>query len=314
MTNRKLRDPVLFTLVSLFGANVLMVSGRPQGASPENNKLETVVTLPSSRPTENLTQTADGSIYITGLDDKVLYKVTNGRLETFARFPDHAAIVGVAATGNDLVVTAFTKPYRRPAPPGAAPPAGGTPPAGGPPDFSDVGPEVLVLDRTGKVTAAIPGEKGQAFNGIAAAGKGIYLIADTGASMLWRFNAATKQLEPWLRDVPRANGVKVHNGWAYVSTAAGIQRAQIGADGRPGPLTMFAKDTRADDFAIAKDGTLYIPSSMSVIKVSPNGQVSPFLDNVPNGASAWVSIDGRWLYWSTRGGTAPQRLVRVAIQ
>ncbi len=39
-----------------------------------------------------------------------------------------------------------------------------------------------------------------------------------------------------------------------------------------------------------------------------------FLDNVPNGASTWVTKDGKWLYWPTRGGDAPQRLLRVALK
>lgn len=308
---------LLATAVAIVLGLPAIVTGHAQRAPQGDNTVETVVTLPSSGPTENLCQTADGSIYITGLDDKVLYKVsTDRRVEKFASFPAHAAIVGVAASNNELVLTVFTKPYRRPAGAGGAPAtgqAGGAPPAGGGPDFSDVGPEVLVLDKAGKVTATIPGQKGQAFNGITAAGNGSYLIADTGASMLWRFDPAGKQLEPWLRDVPGANGIKVHDGWVYVSTRAGIQRVQMDSNGRPGPLSMFAQGTRADDFAIAKDGTLYIPSVMSMLKVSPKGEVSKFLDMVPNGASALVSNDGKWLYWATRGGNEPQRLLRVAI-
>jgi len=232
--------------------------------------------------------------------------VTNGRLEKFATFPNHSAVVGVAAGNNELVLTVFTKPYRRPAAAGGAAPGG--------PDFSDVGPEVLVLDKAGKVKVTVPGQKGQAFNGITPAGKGIYFIADTGSSMLWRFDSGKKQLEPWLKDVPGANGIKVHNGWVYVSTRAGIQRVQMDSNGRPGALTMFAQGVRADDFDIAKDGTIYIPIDTTMNKLSPNGEVSKFLDNVPNGAAALVSKDGKWLYWSTRRGDAPQRLVRVSIQ
>jgi len=50
------------------------------------------------------------------------------------------------------------------------------------------------------------------------------------------------------------------------------------------------------------------------MKVSPAGEVTKFLDNVPNGASTWVTKDGKWLYWPTRGGDAPQRLLRVALK
>ena len=112
---------------------------------------------------------------------------------------------------------------------------------------------------------------------------------------------------------PGANGIKVHDGRVYVSTRDGIQRARIETGGGAGPLTMFSAGTRADDFGIGKDGTLYIPVATSMLKVSPAGEVSTFLDGVPNGAGAIVSNDARWLYWATRRGDQPQRLLRVAI-
>lgn len=316
MNQRKWRMICFGALVGLFGLNVPPVAGQGRNVPQENSRLETLVTLPSNGPTENLCQTADGSIYITGLDDQVLWKVTpDRRLERFAPFPEHAAIVGVAAGNNEFVLTVFRKPYRRPVPAGS----GAQAQAGGPPpgvDFSDVGPEVLVLDKTGKVTATVPGEKGQAFNGITRSRDGVYLIADTGSGMLWRFDLASKQLQPWLTGdaLAGANGIKVHDGWVYVSTRSGIQRVPIGSDGRPrGSLSMFAQGFRADDFDIAKDGTLYAPTGMTVVKISANGQVSTFLENVPNGAAALVSNDGKWLYWATRRSNAPERLVRAAI-
>jgi hypothetical protein len=50
------------------------------------------------------------------------------------------------------------------------------------------------------------------------------------------------------------------------------------------------------------------------MKISPTGEISKFLDNVPNGASSWVTKDGKWLYWATRIGDPQLRLLRVEIQ
>jgi hypothetical protein len=80
-----------------------------------------------------------------------------------------------------------------------------------------------------------------------------------------------------------------------------------------GPLKMFAQGFRPDDFDIARDGTIYLPSGTSLFKLSPTGEVSTFLEGAGLSAAAMVSGDGKWLYWPTRGGSEPQRLLRVAI-
>jgi sugar lactone lactonase YvrE len=320
--------------LSVLAAGILSSAGGLEGQTkraPERT-VETVATVPSAGTTESLCETPDGSIYITGMDDKVIWKVRpGGRLERFADFPALGAVIGVAASRDGLVITAVARPLRRAGPRGGSPPAaGGTaaaPPSEPPRDLSDSGPQVMVLDKSGAATAIIPGQKGL-LNGIAPAGRGLYVIADSTASTIWQLDPARKRLEPWLKDdalAPAgtfpigANGIKVHNGWVYVSVSGrdAIYRVQMGTDGRAkGALSQFAHAPGLfpDDFDIAKDGTIYLSTGMTMYKISPSGEVSKFLENVPNGAAALVSRDGKWLYWSTRGGTAPQRLLRVAIR
>jgi hypothetical protein len=283
-------------------------------ASQVSSAFETVVTLPLPAPdTENLFEAPDGSIYITGMDAKVVWKVTpDRRVDTFATVPSVAFVVGVASTGDGFALTAFGRPFRRP---GAA----GQPPQI---DFSDIDTQIILLDKTGKVTASIPGQKAQAFNGITPAGTrgGIYLVADSNAGTIWQVDAGRKRIELWLKDdllAPTeaarvgANGIKVHDGWVYVSSRGTMYRVQMGPDGRPRrTLSVFAQGIRTDDFDIAKDGTIYL-SSMT--KISPRGEVSPFREKVPPGPAVMVSRDGKWLYWPTRGADAPQRLLRTAI-
>ena len=329
MSKSVVRSAFLLQLLTVVAFGVATLPGRAQSAPEGTSKIETVAILPSA-DTENLCGTSDGSIYVTGLDDKVLWKVSPaGHVEKFFEWPSVAALIGVAATSNGVAVGAFERPFRRPAPAGGGRPpaptaAPGTAQAGGP-DFSDVGSEILVLDKTGKLTATIRGQKGQAFNGITPAGDGKYLVADSNASTLWQVDPARKRIEPWLKGdalAPAgpvsvgANGIKVHDGWVYVSVTSrsAIYRVQIGADGRPrGSLTVFAQGLRLDDFDVAKDGTMYAPSGNTLYKISPKGEVSKFLENVSGGPAALVSRDGKWLYWITRGGSGPQRLLRVAI-
>jgi sugar lactone lactonase YvrE len=302
-------------------AGAAMLSGQTQGAL--DPRVEVFATLPSAAPTENIGEAPDGSIYVTGIDDHVVWKISpQGQVEKFSDIPSVAAVLGVAPSDRAIVVTAFQRPFRRPAPTAGAAAAA---PAAQQIDFTDVGTEVLTLDRSGKVTGTITGEKGHAFNGITAAGNGKFLIADSNFAAIWQVEPGTRTLELWMKDdvlAPNeqvrvgANGVKVHDGWAYVSVSSrsAIYRVKIGSTGHAiGGLTLFAKTPRPDDFDIAKDGTIYLSSGTSIYKVSPAGDVTKWLDNVPGGPATLISRDDRWLYWPTRGGTAPQRVLRTAI-
>ena len=283
-------------------------------------EFEIVTTFPTAGATENLTQGGDGAIYVTGMDDKVVWRVKPdgmaGSVEKFATIPGVAGVVGVATSDNGLVITAFAKPFR-------VAPAGGGPPQI---DLSDVGPEVIVIDKTGAIVATIPGHRGQAFNGIARADTGVYLIADSNAATIWRVDIARQQIESWLTDEDLApggaapigaNGIKVRNGYVYVGvTGRGIiYRIPIDGDGRPqDALTKVSEGIRPDDFDVARDGTIYLMSGMTMYRISPSGETIKMLDNVPGGAATMVSSDGKWVYWPTRGGTLPQRLLRTAIE
>jgi sugar lactone lactonase YvrE len=323
MARNMIRVAILLMLViGVRTMNVQFAQAQNAPAPANNPKVETVATLPSSEPTENITQTKDGNFYVTGINDRVLYKITpSGGVEKFYGDPALAAFVGVATNDKGFVLISFGKPFRHPAP-GAAP--GGQQVI----DFSDVDPAIQVLDKSGKLVATIPGQKGEAFNGIALAGKDWYLAADSFAGSVWRIDPGKKKIELWMKNeafapvVPPvqgganggANGIKVHNGYAYVGSRGAVYRVKIGSGGKAeGDPVMFAQ-VRYDDFSIAPDGSIYGPVGNTITKVSPTGEVSKFLENVPTGPSAWVTEDGKWLYWPTRGGAAPQRLVRAAIQ
>jgi hypothetical protein len=242
------------------------------------------------------------------MDARAVVKVTpDRRVEKFVTVPSSAYVFGIVGMDNGFVLTASERPYFRFVGQDRQF------------DFSDIGAQVVLVDKAGTVTATIPGPKGAFFNGIAAVGKGMYLIADS-ANGIVQVDIGKKQIQPWLRDQNFApttpvrvgvNGIKVHGGWVYVSARGAIYRVQIGADGRPkGELSLFVQGVQADDFDIANDGTLYLSS---LTTVSARGGIKEVRENWPTGPAVAVSRDGRWLYWPTRGLEGQQKLLRAAI-
>jgi sugar lactone lactonase YvrE len=321
--NRTVGGCVLLAVTFLAG-NVFALSARAQDLAG-SRKIETVATIPSAGYTEGLCQTVDGTVYVTGLDEQVFWKVSpSSQVEKFATPPAHIMVPLVTKDGFIATARRGVSP-RTPLPGGV----GVEPGSAVHIDFSvDVGTEILVIDKTGKVTDTIPGPKGAYFNGIAYAGHGFYVIADSGSPVIWRFDLAKRHFEPWLKDGQLSapadarpnniagNGIKVHDGWVYVAVTSrnAIYRIRMDSKGGPkGALTMFAQGFRPDDFDITKDGTIYLPSGTSLFKISPACEVTKFLDGAGLSAATRISLDGKWVYWPTRGGTEPQRLLRVAI-
>ena len=298
----------IIALVAASGCFCFLVAVHAQRrANPAvwNSKIETVATLPAPRNTENIGQGNDGSFYVTSLDDRILWKITpGGMVENFFSDPSLSAFVGVATDKDDIVLGVFQRPYLRPG-------------EGYHIDMSNVGSQILILDKNGKRKATLDGQTGQFFNGIARAGEGVFLITDENGTAVLRLDTTDKKITPWIKDalLDHPNGIKVHNGWVYIGCRDKIYRVQMDSHLLPkgGPV-LFAQGPEVDDFAIAPDGTMYIPSETDMWKVSPTGEVSKFLDNAPNGPSAWVTKDGKWLYWPTRLGADRRQLVRVALK
>ncbi|MFO1184450.1 MAG: hypothetical protein U1E56_06660 [Bauldia sp.] len=301
--------------LAAFLAATAAAAQAPQAAAPEHPAVKTFATLPSAAGTENLCQAADGAFYITLIDDHKLLKVTaDGAVSEFAA-PAAAHLLGVACGEREIATVAFAKPFRKPNPAGQ----------GTLFDFGDTDTHIVVYDSAGKVTADIPAKKGVGFNGLAYAGRGLYYATDSASGGLYRIDVAAKSVDLWYDDAASApgkdspigvNGIKVKNGWVYYSSFPrnGVFKLQLGADGKPqgGPVKV-EEGIRVDDFDVASDGSLYFTTGPVLYRVSAAGEVSKLAEPVQGGPSAQVGADGNWVYWPTRGGTAPQRLVRVAI-
>jgi sugar lactone lactonase YvrE len=283
---------------------------------------EVVATIPSPAFNENLSEGADGTIYVTSMLESNLWKIgADGKVQKLAHVEPYAAILGVAAVQEGIVVGAFRRDFRTPK---------GY-------DFSDAGPEVLLIDReTGKILAAAKGQNGQLFNGMAADGRGKVLVVDSLSASVWQFDPKAHTLSLWLKDdalassapaARGANGIKSAGDHVYIANSEkrSIYRVGIDAGGKPqGSLTLFAKDLpHVDDFAVAADGTIFLPPTAQpnpgpMFRIAPDGGQSTHAVGPP-GASAMVSRDGKWVYWASNSGltpktTEPQKLLRVTTR
>jgi hypothetical protein len=276
--------------------------------------VETVATMPEGEALEALTEVPNGTIYFTvagwNVDQTVWKLPQGGQAGKFVDLPAHP--LGLISTKDGFMLTAVT---RRPG--GANAPVSG------------YGGQVLVLNKSGAVIKTIHADPQSFPNGITQARKE-YLVADSFGGTIWRVNLTKRNLEPWLRDdllAPTpgrqgANGLKANGDWVYVSNTSrgAVYRIQIDAKGRPvGKLALYAPVPAPDDFGVVNGGTIYIPSNGDMLKISPQGEVTTFLEGSGSSSAAMVSRDQRWLYWVTRG-TAPggvrlvPKMYRVRIQ
>jgi sugar lactone lactonase YvrE len=124
------------------------------------------------------------------------------------------------------------------------------------------------------------------------------------------------RLKPAHPTFPGANGIKIRDGWAWISVSGRrlILRAPVQTDGSPGPIETAATRVVADDFAFGVSGSLYIAThpEQTVVRLDPSGArvtvAGPDQGAVGSTACAFGCgrADANALYVTTNGGlTAP---------
>ena len=305
----------LIAVLGIAGPNTVI-------AEEASHTPEVVGSIPSPAFTECISEDADGTIYVSGMLDSIVWKISpDGAVERFAHVERYAAILGVAAVEEGIVIGAFRRDFRTPS---------GY-------DFSNAEPEVALLDKTtGEIIATAPGENGQLFNGMTADERGNALVVDSLSASVWQFDPKEHTLTLWIRDnelasmkpgARSANGIKVSGDYVYIANSEKRSIFRVGIDengDRQGELTLFAADIpHVDDFAIASDGTIFLPPTGSTnpgpLYRIPPGEAAVTHAIGPSGASAIVSHDDQWVYWPSNNGIAPetsraQQLLRVPAQ
>lgn len=222
---------------------------------------ETVVTYPEGYFLESIVIDVDGTIYISeNTQGQIIRRYADGTEDVFAQ------IEGVGLAGLELdidgtiVATAHDENGRQ---------------------------YIFQFAKDGTIESQQTFSEGGFFNGIALLQPGVFLIADSSAGTLWRFDAETQQLTAWLQDealdinpelpdLPAANGIKLFEESVYVTNSgqATVSRISVLEDGSAGELEILFSDIILDDFAFSASGNLYGTTHIndSVVVITPDGQ------------------------------------------
>jgi len=268
---------------------------------------------------EGLDVAADGTLYVTDATARAVHRIdARGTAAEFARLPAVPQVILLGADG--ALVTAQQRE-----PDFAAWQREGRAPTGA--DFAHLGAVLLELDRDGRVRGTLAGPDGSFFNGMDRLGEDV-LVADSTAAMIWRANPRAGRLQPWLRDArlaapagrfPGANGLKIVAGFVYVANSAGNALYRIGIDaaGAPrGALERVAGVNGPDDFDVAADGTIYLPSEGRVLRIATDGTLTELARGCGGCDTARLAAGGRVLLLATHGfgpDAGPGRVYRLPL-
>lgn len=257
----------------------------------------TVASWPAGHFAENLAVDDHGDVFVSLHSHNRIdrYRPASGTLESFSRLPAPAAGLAFDAAA-ELWVT------------------GGE--VGRAPGY------VWRVDASGAVEEWVQIPDAIFLNGCAAIpGQRVLLVCEslTGRVIAvsqrrpgWSTWLADDRLRPVHEQAPGANGIKLHDGWAWISVTDRnlIVRVRVRPDGSSGTLEPAAENLRADDFAFAESGALYIAThpAQTVLRLAADGTRStiagPGDGAVGSTACAFgrAPADARALYVTTNGG------------
>lgn len=259
--------------------------------------VETVATFEAGASVQAIDRAADGSLYLTDYaHDKLLKVEATGHLSSFVEgLPVHPQGILVTATG--FLVTGLVN---RPS---------GDPTLTLTQRFQGLDGRLLVLDRRGAVIRGIPIGADTFPNGMTRLDRRRILIADSLAGKIWVVDPDSGSVDTWMDDpllkaspdFPGANGVKLYNGWVYVTntTQGKLVRARLDHDGHPESAQAYAAAPGADELAISKTGTVYVAAHARTLRISSQGVTSTAFEGVPGGATLLLAPDGRSLWLAT---------------
>ena len=128
----------------------------------------------------------------------------------------------------------------------------------------------------------------------------------------WSAWLTDERLKPNHPQFPGANGIKIRDGWAWISVSGRrlILRTPLQPDGRPGPIETAATHVLADDFAFGASGSLYIAThpEQTVFRLDAAGKRTTVAGPDEGAVGATACAFGRMpgdqntLYVTTDGG------------
>jgi sugar lactone lactonase YvrE len=290
----------------------------PQANAPQAIATTQVVAeYPVGTFLENLIVEGD-YVIATDFVAKALYRINRrtGERTTIATLPNHAP--GVAARpGGGYVLSGST--------------ASGQ-------------PVVFGVTAAGAVSVLAQLPQGAFPNGITRFDGDRYVVADSARGAIYLVDAASGAVSTWFQDpiltsdgvvqpfIPGANGVRRHGNYIYVSSMQRqlLLRLPINRDGSAGAVETVARNVFLDDFAVARDGTVYGTTHVfdSVIRIRPSGDVttiathdqgllgptSAYFGPEGNGNQVLYVTNNGQLYVQPEGGPGTGRIVRIDLR
>jgi hypothetical protein len=241
----------------------------------------TIASYPAGTFLENLAEGSDGALLVSSYFDRQLLSWNgSGAPVPLARLDVHP--VGVLVVEEGIVLTAHGLSFAE----GAA--------------FTKTN-SFVILSPAGDVVRRIPAPDARFLNGLLEVAPGRILAADSLAGRIWQLDLASGEVTEWLADPllatdpnatgqsPGANGLKIHDGWLYVSNSSRQALYRVVLDGaRPGgAVEAFAMTGPIDDFAFLADGTIAAAShGAALIGIDGAGTVTTLLASGCDGCTS----------------------------
>ncbi len=256
------------------------------GEEPGCPKHSVVAKAPVGTFFENIALGADGAFYLTDYTGKRIVRFTDADgLKTHASVDVHPLGI-IVDTDNTIYFTGQEKSLFG---------GGGT--------FHNAN-VIYRIRNGGQPELFLRSADAKFLNGMTRIAPGRFLIADSRGGVIWELNAASPKLSQFLVSplldtsddkipTPGANGVKINNGYLYISnTVRGtFVRVKLGADMKPGEPEIWLENARADDFDFSPAGTMFYTTHRDKIFRVMDGKPQEFAGGgtsiVGNTALAW---------------------------
>lgn len=150
---------------------------------------------------------------------------------------------------------------------------------------------IFHINRWGEVTKVVVLEEASFFlNGIIHLHKALFLVADSDKGVIWQYNARTGKAAIWLdhellkSPLPLdaqlrigVNGLKIYGETLYATNTQQqkVIKVPLNRGNRAGSPEIFVENFLGDDFAIDKEGNLYVATHPfnSLVKIGPDGEL-----------------------------------------
>lgn len=244
---------------------------------------------------ENITIDGRGDLYVTSLEEGIIYKVNpNGQQAVFAHIAGKPAGI-VNISGSSFLVNGW--------------------------DEQGI-PTIYLISGHGEV-CIMHQPPGAAFlNGMIGLNENEFLICDAAMGCIFIYRLKENESAVWLQHdllakadsnmlMPAANGIKLFNQHLFVSNTDKKTLIRIPiSNNAPGEPKVWLDNLNLDDFAFDEWGNLYATTHIynSVIKISPTKQVTVIAEAEQGLAGSTAVAFGRtpqdanYIYVTTNGG------------